>query len=106
MCQKLDKLRRSVMQCIKECAAVTMYSLLLTVLWLKPESCQLVSLPATGIKLQATGSKGEPNVIIPEETYRKRVLHLFLGDSEAFRGHMQGLAPSTRHTGSCDRLTI
>lgn len=41
-------------------------SLLLAELWLKLERCQLVRLPAKSIKQEATGSKGEWNVIIPE----------------------------------------
>ena len=60
-----------MMQCIKECVAVithvvTVYNLLLAGLWLKRQSCQL-GLPATS-KQQATGSTGESNVNVLEET--------------------------------------
>ena len=62
-----------MMQCIKECVAVithviTVYNPLLAGLWLKRESSQL-GLPATSnCKQQATGSTGEPNVNVLEET--------------------------------------
>ena len=99
-----------MMQCTKECVAVILllfYNLLLAELWLRHESCQLVGLPATSIKLQATGSKGESNVIIPEVTHRKNWSNKGLWDRsiEASCRHRQGLAPSTKYTESRGRLT-
>ena len=44
------------------------YNLLLAELWPRLESCQLVGLPATSSKQQATRFKEESNVIIPEVT--------------------------------------
>ena len=68
MCeQELDKLRRRVHDAVYQgmCGS-KFYNLLLAELWLRLQSCQLTGLPATRIKQQATGYKGESNVIIPE----------------------------------------
>ena len=64
-----------MMQCVEESVDVTVYILILVELWLKLKTYQLVGLLATSIKQHATGSKGEPNVIMPEEAWRKLVLH-------------------------------
>ena len=71
------------------------YNLLLAGLWLRLEGCQLVGLLATSIKQQATGSKGDSNVIMPEVTQGKVVLQESMGQIEASCRHRQGLAPST-----------
>ena len=61
------------MQCITECVAVDVHNLLLAELRVKLESCQVVGLLAMSINEQATGSKRELNVILPEETWQKLV---------------------------------
>ena len=68
MCeQELDKSRRRVPDAVypRLCDS-EFYKIVLAELWLKPEGYELAGLPATSIKQQATESKGELNIIIPE----------------------------------------
>ena len=68
MCQQeLDKSRRRVHDAMYQTTCgINSYNVLLAELWLRLESCQLVGLPATSIKQQATGSKGESDIITSE----------------------------------------
>ena len=61
------------------------YDLLLAGLWLR-----LVGLPATNIKQQATGSKGDWNVVMPEVTKRNVVLQGSMGQIKHLAGAGRG----------------
>ena len=67
--RELDRSRRRVQDAVyQSTCGSNFYTLPLAELWLRLESCQLVGQPATSFKQQATGFKGESNIIIPEVT--------------------------------------